>query len=107
MTDIVDWLAPFCFGIVIGWIVYRTLRRSQTNGVSDLATVIGAIGGASVTALFTKDHGDFGRYCLGLFVGFFGYLIVAARLSKDSVNAWLGHDVGPESSSQQAFPKPK
>ena len=107
MPDLIKWLAPFCFGIVIGWIVYRTLRRSQTNGVSDLATVIGAIGGASVTALFSKESGDFQLYCLGLFVGFFGYLLTALVLSKSPVNAWLGHEVGDGEAIAPVFPKPK
>jgi uncharacterized membrane protein YeaQ/YmgE (transglycosylase-associated protein family) len=106
MDAIVDWLAPFCFGIVIGWIVYRTLRRSQTNGVSDLATVIGAVGGAGVTAIFTKDHGDFSRYCLGLFVGFFGYLIVGARVSDAPVAAWLGHEARQNGPKGPVLPAP-
>ena len=64
-----------CFGLVVGWITYRTLRRSKTNGVSDIATIIGAIGGAAITTLFPADRNLFGAYCIGLAVGFFGYLI--------------------------------
>ena len=35
-----------CFGLVIGWVTYRTLRRKEgSNALSDIATVIGAVGG--------------------------------------------------------------
>lgn len=78
------------FGIVVGWITYRTLRRKDGAALlSDIATVIGAVGGAAVTALF--ESGDmFGAYCIGLGVGFFLYLIVALRLEgKKAVSTWL------------------
>ena len=65
-----------CFGIVIGWITYRTLRRKDGTGLSDIAGVIGAVGGAAITDLFgPKD--TFSSYCVGLAIGFFAYLIVA------------------------------
>jgi len=62
-----------CFGLVIGWITYRTLAR-RTGGValSDIATVLGAVGGGAVTGLF-KDKDLFGLYSIGLAVGFFLY----------------------------------
>ncbi|MGB2678400.1 MAG: hypothetical protein WAN12_15045 [Candidatus Acidiferrum sp.] len=91
-TNFTGWLSlvgAFCFGIVVGWVTYRTLRRTPTNGLSDIATVIGAIGGATVTALFTHESGDFGMYCIGLLIGFFGYLIVATK--KDSPD-WMGSE---------------
>lgn len=67
-------LGAFAFGVVMGWITYRTLRRSQTSGLGDIATVLGAVGGAAVTALFEKGNGSFGAYCIGLALGFFFYL---------------------------------
>jgi uncharacterized membrane protein YeaQ/YmgE (transglycosylase-associated protein family) len=86
------WLSlvgALCFGVVVGWVTYRTLRRSQTNGLSDIATVIGAIGGATVTALFTHESGDFGAYCIGLMIGFFGYLFIA---TKQGAPDWMGSE---------------
>jgi hypothetical protein len=76
-----------CFGVVIGWIVYRTLRR-DTNVVTlqDIATVVGAVGGAAVTAIF-KSESLFGCYSIGLAVGFFGYLILGHTVFKGS--PWL------------------
>lgn len=77
-----------CFGMVIGFITYRTLRRShETVSLSNIATVIGAVGGAAVTGLF-KNSQMFGAYCIGLAVGFFFYLILAETVLDDST--WLG-----------------
>jgi hypothetical protein len=81
-------LGAIFFGVVIGWVTYRTLRRTgETVKISDLATVIGAVGGAAVTAIF-QEPTIFGWYCIGLAVGFFGYLILGHTLLKDS--PWLG-----------------
>jgi hypothetical protein len=83
-------VGAFCFGLVIGWVTYRTLRRrSETVALSDIATVIGAVGGAAVTGLF-KDAALFGIYCVGLAIGFFLYLILGATVFKDIT--WLGGD---------------
>lgn len=90
--NFVDWLSligALCFGFVMGWITYRTLRRSQTTGLSDIATVLGSVAGATVTALFRRDTGEFGAYCIGLAVGFFAYLIVAV---KPGAPDWLGSE---------------
>ncbi|HEX2088257.1 MAG TPA: hypothetical protein VHF89_21395 [Solirubrobacteraceae bacterium] len=77
-----------CFGVVIGWIVYRTLRRrTDATNLSDLATVIGAVGGAAVTTVYDTDR-LFGLYSIGLAAGFFGYLILGHTLFKNS--GWLG-----------------
>ena len=91
MADGAVWLSGIgacVFGVVVGWITYRTLRRAQSgNGVSDIATVIGAIGGAAVTALFQMETGAFGAYCIGLGIGFFGYAVTASRQAAPD---WLG-----------------
>ncbi len=77
-----------CFGLVVGWITYRTLRRTgETVALSNIATVIGAVGGAAVTGIF-KDAQVFATYCIGLAVGFFLYLILGNTILKDS--GWLG-----------------
>src|SRR5436309_3062137 len=98
--NFVGWISlvgALCFGVVIGWVTYRTLRRSKTNGLSDIATILGAVGGATVTALFRRDTGDFGAYCIGLLIGFFAYLIFAVRPNAPD---WLGSEpVGSPGSS--------
>ena len=80
-----------CFGLVVGWITYRTLRRKEgAAALSDLATVIGAVGGAAVTALF-DDKRLFGAYAIGLAIGFFAYFVVGLFLyGKDAGGAWMG-----------------
>ena len=83
----VEEVGALCFGVVIGWIVYRTMRRTEDRvQVSDLASVIGAVGGGAVTALFDSQH-LFAWYSIGLTGGFFGYLLLGHTLFKDS--DWL------------------
>ena len=90
-----------CFGVVVGWVTYRTLRRTKTNGLSDISSVIGAVGGAAVLSLFPAENGAFGAYSIGLAVGFFAYLIVAGyietRVSRNKafkrINRFLGSDI--------------
>ena len=85
-------VGALCFGAVIGWVTYRTLRFSAHGGLSDLSVVIGAVGGAAVTGLFPRESGAFGAYCIGLAFGFFVYL----RTAKDpNAPAWLGGSSRP------------
>jgi hypothetical protein len=66
-----------CFGLVVGYITYRTLVRTTANAaVSDLATVIGAVGGGAVTGLVKPGTAVFGWYGLGLAAGFAGYAVL-------------------------------
>ena len=77
----IEALGAAVFGLVIGWVTYRTLRRSADKvGLSDIASVIGAIGGAAVIGLF-DDPTLFAWYSVGLGIGFFGYLGVAYLMS--------------------------
>ena len=87
----VEEIGALCFGLVIGWITYRTLRRKEgMSNLSDISTVIGAVEGATVTALF-KSGQLFGMYCIGLAIGFFVYFIVGlAVYGKTKVSAWMG-----------------
>jgi fructose-specific phosphotransferase system IIC component len=79
----------FSFGLVIGWITYRTLRRrTQGAALSDIATVIGAVGGAAVTSLFPTGE-PFGAYSIGLAIGFFGYFIVGLIIDRGGVGGWM------------------
>ena len=100
MNGLNGWGA-FAFGLVVGWITYRTLRRTETKGISDIAAVIGAVGGGLVTKLFPAGESAFGAYGIGLAVGFFVYLVVSVLIAKstgtlDAVNEWLGEpSTGP------------
>jgi uncharacterized membrane protein YfcA len=83
----VEVIGALCFGFVIGWVTYRTLRRTgETVAVSNIATVIGAVGGGAVAALYSKEL--FAWYSIGLAIGFFMYLILGNTVLKNS--PWLG-----------------
>jgi uncharacterized membrane protein YeaQ/YmgE (transglycosylase-associated protein family) len=85
--DIVG-IGALVFGLVIGWITYRTLRRTnETIALSNIASVIGAVGGGAVTTLFDTET-VFAWYCIGLGAGFFLYMILGHTVFKDS--DWLG-----------------
>ena len=50
---VIDSIGAVCFGLIIGWVTYRTLRRTgETVALSNIASVVGALGGAAVTGLF-------------------------------------------------------
>jgi hypothetical protein len=80
-------IGAFCFGALIGWYVYyvNRYRRGEIQ-FSDIATLVGVIGGASILVLFDPKTPLFGAYGVGLFVGFFGYLIVLVIMVRQSAN---------------------
>ncbi len=81
-------VGAFLFGVVVGWITYRTLRRQgETVALSNLASVIAAVGGAAVISLLGSKQ-LFGLYCIGLTLGFFVYLALGHTVLKNS--GWLG-----------------
>ncbi|WP_425619060.1 hypothetical protein NA78x_002791 [Anatilimnocola sp. NA78] len=82
-----------CFGAVIGWITYRTLRRSsEQTKLGDISAVIGAVGGGAVIAIF-NDQDQFSGYSIGLAAGFFAYFLVGLFIAgKSEVNGWMGKD---------------
>jgi uncharacterized membrane protein YeaQ/YmgE (transglycosylase-associated protein family) len=65
-----------CFGMVIGWLTYFTMRYKKEHAITDIASVIGAVGGAAVLSLFSKESAVFSWYSVGLAIGFFGYVIL-------------------------------
>ena len=71
----------FWFGVVIGYITYRTLRHKATTGMGDIASVIGAVGGGAVLKLFPSGTDSFDSYAFGLAVGFFVYLGISLVIS--------------------------
>lgn len=70
------------FGLVIGWIAYRTLRRSDGSRIRDLTTVIAALGGAAIVDTRFADPELFSSYGLGLATGFFSYFLTGAWLDR-------------------------
>lgn len=80
-------LGAGAFGFLIGWFVYYINRhRSAEVRFADLVSLIGAIGGGGVLALFPAGTALFGAYGIGLFLGFFGYFGVLLLLVWRSEN---------------------
>jgi hypothetical protein len=70
-------VGAFCFGALIGWYLYYINRyRKDDIKLNDLVTLIGALGGATIIALFPAKSDMFGAYGIGLAIGFFGYFAV-------------------------------
>jgi uncharacterized membrane protein YeaQ/YmgE (transglycosylase-associated protein family) len=86
-----DQVGALCFGLVIGWVTYRTLRRREgTSALSDIATVIGAVGGAAVLTTF-KAPGLFAAYSIGLAIGFFLYFVISLKVTGTAnAKTWMG-----------------
>jgi len=79
-----EWGA-FAFGLVIGWFTYFVNRYRSEVVLGDVASIIGAVGGGAVLALFPTGSAMFGAYGVGLAVGFFGYFVVLLVLVKCSL----------------------
>jgi len=75
------------FGAIVGWYVYyiNRYRRGDVQ-LTDLVTLVGVLGGGAVLALFPARTDLFGAYGIGLFGGFFSYLLVLIVLVGRSHN---------------------
>jgi hypothetical protein len=82
VNSVQEWGA-FAFGAVIGWFTYFVNRhRTDEISIADVATIVGALGGAAVLALFPARSTLFGAYGLGLAAGFFGYFLLLVVLVR-------------------------
>lgn len=52
-----DIFGAFIFGLVVGYITYRTLLHAKRTAIGEISGVIAAIGGGVVTAEFIHLHG--------------------------------------------------
>jgi hypothetical protein len=81
------------FGAVVGWYVYYINRwRKDDVQLSDIVTLVGAIGGAAVLALFPAKSDLFGAYGIGLAAGFFLYffiLIILVNKADGFDSSWF------------------
>lgn len=73
-----------CFGIVVGYVTYRTLVRKTDAAISDIAAVVAAIGGGVVAQRFdsAESSDSFGWYSIGLLVGMAIFLLLRLRYEK-------------------------
>jgi hypothetical protein len=84
-----------CFGLVVGWITYRTLLRQEgRTNISYIASVVAAIGGGALTRLFGTATVLFGFYSIGLALGFFSYLVATRIFDKDPDKVLTGTPSG-------------
>ena len=95
------WGALF-FGLVIGWNLYY-VNRHRTGGTSltDLVTLISAVGGGAILAIFPSGSKLFGYYGIGLGLGFLLYfliILIFASISKNFGIDWFldGRKVKPK-----------
>ncbi len=77
------------FGLVIGWISYRTLRLTAgTNLLSAIAIIIAIVGGAAIITLL-KDEVMFGWYAIGLVIGFLvSFALGLGLYGKQELQLW-------------------
>jgi len=88
-------IGAICFGVVVGYITYRTLARAAAGAsISDIASVIAAVGGGAVTVLFDPQQSDaFGWYSIGLLAGMALYLILSLAIrGKKETGYIMGGD---------------
>lgn len=75
-----------CFGAVIGWITYYTMRKNtQPRVLSDITVIIAALAGPAILAVFpaptaANKQTMFGYYGIGLAAGFFIYYLLFVLL---------------------------
>lgn len=95
------------FGAVVGWYVYYINRwRKDDVQLSDIVTLIGAIGGAAITGLFSAKTDLFGAYGIGLAAGFFMYffvLIVNIYRAPGFNSSWFIDGRGPKLDDTQVL----
>lgn len=94
------------FGAVVGWYVYYINRwRKDDVQLSDIVTLVGAIGGAAVLTLFPERTDLFGAYGIGLASGFFVYffiLVILVSKAPGFSSAWFLDGRAPKMTDAEA-----
>ena len=90
------YLGAILFGGIIGWVTYRSLRREgEGASISDIASVISAVGGTTVTGLWS-NYADkpnaFSWYLIGLFLGFFIFYLVSLFVGNGRTELLMGKE---------------
>lgn len=107
VATLVQKIGAGAFGAVVGWYVYYINRwRKDDVQLSDIVTLVGAIGGAAVLALFPEKTDLFGAYGIGLATGFFLYffiLVILVNKARGFDSAWFIDGRGPALTKDQAI----
>ena len=105
VASVLQKIGAGAFGAVVGWYVYYINRwRKDDVQLSDIVTLIGAVGGAAVMALFPAKTDLFGAYGIGLASGFFMYffiLIVLVNKAPGFTSAWFLDGRAPAPTTQE------
>jgi hypothetical protein len=97
-----------CFGILIGFVTYRTLiRTTDKSSINDLTIVVGAIGGGAITAIVHPVTDAFAWYAIGLLGGFtiYGLSYWRAHGSARFAEVMGGRTGAPEPVPGQGAPR--
>lgn len=84
LKNFLFFIGAFYFGVVTGWVTSVAFHSHPTPTLKDVAAVMGAIGGAAVTKLFPNPGVQFSCYCVGMAIGFFGYLFARCNINFSS-----------------------
>jgi hypothetical protein len=93
----VNEIGAVCFGVVVGYLTYRTLVRTGTkSSLDDLPAVLAVIGGGVITGLFPARSELFGWYAIGLLAGMVLFFLVYLVLNgaKKTGEVMLAPTVG-------------
>lgn len=75
-------IGALCFGLVAGYLTYRTLvRTTKDSKISDLSAALSSVGGGAATALVGKTSDAFGWYAIGLAAGMVCYMALYTLLN--------------------------
>lgn len=83
MESVLLGLGAFSFGAVIGWCASLAIRSGPAFGLSQLSALIGAVGGAAVSAHFEQVL--FSAYCVGLALFFFSHRFLGYRPIREFI----------------------
>jgi hypothetical protein len=83
-------IGAVCFGIVVGFITYRTLVFKEGASIGDISAVVGAVGGGVVTVWSDQGGGDsFAWYSIGLLGGVVLYYIHTSLRGSEEIKGKL------------------
>ena len=83
MSEVVISVGATCFGVVLGYVTYRTLVRKSNAAISDIAAVGAATGGGAVAQINHGSADSFGWYSIGLLIGFAVFLVLRLIFERD------------------------
>lgn len=84
-------IGAVCFGIVVGFITYRTLVFKEGASIGDISAVVGAVGGGVVTVWSDQGGSDsFAWYSIGLLVGVVLYYLHTSLRGTPEAKGKLG-----------------